>query len=427
MRFRAWMFMALLPALLACSSDDTTEPANQPPTISFTFKPIAVGKGPGSSAILTVAISDPDADDQLVVNWTITRGALTPLNAQQTQARWSIPVTIGMDTVAAVVSDGEATASVEAEIAVGTLKFSNSMQTGWDPAGSPFILEPLNNGITTLSPGQTINMPAGIEILFGTPGGSIQVEGTLNLMGTAANPIVIRPNDRTLRCQSGRGWWEGIRVFGLDGAVVADYTEVWYGRRNVWLREFGSATLTNSVLRCGGEAGVAIGGTGSLSIDNCFIDNNLVDGILIEQESSTQTLTSVSITNSNISINGNTGIRMDIRDVVMNVPITVGFNRIEANFTHGIFLANSVFPDIHNNHFESNGLSGGTSNLWLDLGYPGGVTFNSLDCTNNFWGAVFADSIGIAATIRDRWDAPAAVGTYVLVDPWLNTSPVPSP
>jgi hypothetical protein len=323
------------------------------------------------------------------------------------------------------VSDGEDSASIVEEIRVGTRLAVETLDGSYPVVNSPYILAlPAAASGTTIRVTGALTLQEGVEILFDVPGGTLSLEGgaVFSSQGTADNPIVIRPNDRTLRCQNGRGWWVGVLATGTS-RIVFDHTAISYGERNINLRESSSAVLTNSDFKCSSEASVEIASGGSLVMDNCEVTNNASVGVGVRSQTSI-TPDSVVITNSNISINGNMGIRMELRDAAMASDIRVEMNRLEFNFTHGVYLTNQVFPKIHNNHFESNGLSGGLSNLRLQPPYPAGVPFDTLDATSNYWGGSFTNQADVDATIHDSLD-DAGIGTRIKTNPWLNQSPLP--
>ena len=123
-----------------------------------------------------------------------------------------------------------------------------------------------------------------------------------------------------------------------------------------------------------------------------------------------------------LSFNGNAGIRMDLNDFTNVAPIKVEFNQIEFNGSHGISLANSVFPEIHYNAFKGNGETT-VSNLFLTSGYPDPVVLAQLNAACNFWGAAAANQATIDGSIRDSLDT-STVHTRVVSSPWLNASPI---
>jgi len=413
--------------ILACSSssDNGTPPVNQPPTISFTFPALVVPKA--STADLTVSVSDPDGDN-LSVAWQITRGTLTPQNTKKTINRWSVPATAGVDTVRVQVSDGTATRSVTAQIKVGTL-FTNQNAPGvFAKAGSPYIVDlPGADPRLLVAAGSVTSIEAGVELYMDTPGSYINVLGDLTAHGTPSMPVVIRPNNRLLSCAgTDRGWWDGIVAatdIGAASSVDFDYVEIWYAKAGVRVRDNSLALIRNCKIRCSGDAGALMEGSGSLRVFDSEVTDGLSDGIRLAAFVSLPD--SVRIEGCKLNYNGSAGIRMDLHDNFETVPIQVEFNDIAFNKSHGISLANAVFPNIHYNSFRGNG-DETVSNLFLQGGYPGGVAYPELDATCNFWGSATNDQAVVDAVIRDILDT-STVNTRVISSPWLNVSPLVTP
>jgi hypothetical protein len=267
---------------------------------------------------------------------------------------------------------------------------------------------------------------AGTEILLDTPFMTIDVTGSLTAQGTSAEPIVIRPNQRGQLCGDERGWWEGIKVSTFTppgGTLQLDYTEVWYGQYGVRFRDGANGVIRDSVIRCSGQAGVVMEGSGTLLLEDTEVSNSRVAGVVV---GAIVTLPSaVTIDGCDISFNGDTGLVVDLDDALQNVPVTVEYTKFELNAVHGILLARKSFPDIHYNHFFSNGVqSNAISSIFLADGYPNGALVTQLDATCNFFGAATASQATIDASIRDSLDSPGLVGTRVVTNPWLNESPL---
>jgi len=414
-----------MPLIFSCAGSETVEPVNQPPTIQFTYEKIAVRKGVPTD--LSVAVSDPDGDP-LTVTWEITSGTLESRNSANTVMRWRPPNTTGMDTVVVRVSDGEYSETIDEELKRGTYyQFPVTMPDfEFNKADSPWIFD---SDVTTVDVpgGVTVTIDAGVEIYIEKRGLAITVIGTLESNGTESEWVKIHPNDRTIRCGGERGWWEGIRVLSdatYSGQVNFQYTEVWYGVKNVDQSSGdGHANLQNCRILCGREAGIAMGGTGTLTLDRCEISNNRSHGISIS--SRTQLPTNVVITNCDISNNGDSGIFLDIDDLLQQVPITIRYNLIESNGVNGIWITNAAWPTIENNDIWLNNHST-ASNVRLSTPYPNNVSvpadWDSLRVPNNWWGGSFdpQDVSYIEATIWDR-NENSAIGTWVIVEPWQNT------
>ncbi len=422
----------LLPLLLNCGGTETTEPINQAPSITFTFTEITVRNNLLHD--LTVAVSDPEGDP-LTVTWDITNGTLTPQNSGKTIMRWDPPNSPGTDTVTVSVTDGEFTETVTEEIKRGTF-FTMGVGTGdmlFTAADSPYIIR--SNVITpSIGVSGTFTVEAGVEWYITKDGGgtseieTIEVEGTLVMNGTQENPILVRPNDRTLRCGGGRGWWEGFRLTPT-GIANLTYAEISYGVYNLHLASGnGSATLQNCRLLCSQSAGIKMDNNGTLTVDDCQISDNANHGIDIS--SLVGLPTNVVITDNHIRSNGHTGISMDLYDADQVVPIAIRRNRIEFNASNGIALSHAVWPTIENNDIMRNN-TGTLSNIRLRVPFPdAGIAgtiipadWDSLMTPNNYWGGEFqpGEVNFIELGIWDSSDV-AGVGTRVIVTPWQNDS-----
>ena len=129
---------------------------------------------------------------------------------------------------------------------------------------------------------ETLDVDAGVEMRFSQDGNiSTFSGGVLHLNGTAAQPIVLTANSRTLA----PGQWRGLNLGGRDVSHVLRFTTVEYaGRGNVPAIKFTGAN-TNPVL------------------DHLTVQLNLVDGIELNDAAPT-------IKDSSILQNGGTGLRL---------------------------------------------------------------------------------------------------------------------
>ena len=414
----------VIPLVVGCAGTETPETVNQAPTIEYTSTEIAVDYT--QNAVLTVSISDPDGDP-LTVTWKITSGTLS--GSSKTERTWNPPRSPGTDTLTVSVSDGELSDSIKEIIKRGTRRTASEYDTWtFTKALSPWILDPPTQTIGFGSPNHgTVVIEAGVELYLNTQNLAIEVLGTLESVGTQADTILIRPNDRTLRCADGRGWWEGFRLVTdqvSPGQVDMEYTQVSYGKKNLYVWQGNaSATVRNCRFVCSEEASISMGSHGSLLVENCDISSNESYGIDISSLSSVPA--SVTIINNVIRSNGHTGINMDLLDYSQSLDITIEGNVIKLNSVHGIAMRDAVWATIQNNDFELNNLSD-LSNIWLNAPFPGTVDvpadWDSLMAINNFWGRAYdPGEIGlIQDTIEDKSDNPA-LGTYVIVNPWRDT------
>lgn len=417
-RVRIGILVAAL--FLGCSGSDTgPEPVNQAPTIEFLTEDIVFQAGEDHN--LSVQVRDANADDKLTVKWTITSGANTlfPQNSQNTVMMWKAPSTVGTDTVRVTVSDGQLSAAVEEIVRRGTSTSESQARVRFTKAESPYILAP-DNATGRLGVEGTTTIDPGVELYIDKKGATIDVLGTLISNGTEAEPVLIRPNDRTL--SSGTSWWLGIQArtdAPQTGTVSLNYTEVAYGEYNVRLTEQATADIRNSKLAAAGVAGALISGVGTLTIRDSELTQNSGYGVQVASVSNRPA--SVLITGCEITFNGLGGINLSLPEASESVPITIRRNLIKFNSAHGIYMYNSVRPLISENEIWRNPLVS-ARNIVLTPQYV--VAPATLDVINNFWGGAYTSAAPIKTTIIDSEDT-AAIGILVNVAPWLTTSPLP--
>ena len=425
---RQW-FLAVLAGLVAgCSggSDSGVQPVNRAPTITFTTDRAAVVKSVPTT--LSVSVSDPDGDP-LTVSWTITRGTLTPVNVSRTLMNWTVPATVGIDTINVSVSDGNFTVRITEPIKVGWP--STGAQATFIRSRSPYIvsLDPANP-VFGVDEGLVTTVEAGTEILFENQGTSVEVSGRLETFGTAAEPVVFRPNLRNLKCGDERGWWDGILVFRASGAakageLVLNHTEIWYAMRGVHMINDATASVRGCAIRCSGEYGVLHLGTGALVLTDTEVSNGKVDGVTVGGNVSTALPDSVRMEHCEVRFNERNGVTINIDDQNEIVPILMEYNQIENNLLHGLVLARASFPIVHFNSFVANGVGSGLSNIYLEDEYPNNVPVNMFSATCNYF--ALTTQAAIDATIRDSLDNPGVVFTRVVTNPWLAANPVTTP
>jgi len=412
-------------AVAGCSGGDGVVIVNNPPSIEFTFAPRGVPTA--VPVVLTVDVSDPDEDDHLTVTWDITTGAasLTPQNAEKTEMQWAVPDVPGTHTVTVTVSDGEDSRSVSADIKVGTLRVTSA--GSFPLSGSPYILRPNSSPPKWVVDGTT-TIPAGAELLIDLPSTSLYVLGTLNIQGTPGNPVVIRPNDRTVQCGIDGGWWEGILAtsdgLGHNGVVNLSNVDLSYATDGVALQYTGVANISGSSIRCSYNSGVLHQGTGALVVTDTEIRGGQNHGIMVDKPLLSQP-ESITITGCDIKINAQAGLWVDMDDPSAGTPIVIQDNKFEFNSFAGIFMRRWAWPTIENNAFVSNG--GGSYNIrFAEFHDP--ASPDTIDATCNYWGASVSNESTILNSVYDRRKS-ATVGVFVTVKPWLNEDPfgLPAP
>jgi len=419
---RLFLTALVIPLILGCSGTESPEPVNQAPSITFITTEIVFDFL--RSNTLAVSVSDPDGDP-LSVTWEITSGTLVPAGSQ-TMMEWTPVRSVGDDIVTITVSDGELSDSVTEPLKRGTHMRQDEYNTEtFDFDRSPFIIDPVEETIGFGAIGYgTITIDPGVELYINKRNLAIEVLGTLQSNGTQQDTILIRPNDRTLRCADQRDWWEGFRVISdenNDGQVNMTWTQVSYGVKNLSFQNGSIGNLTNCRFVCSSEAGVLMSSVGTLVVDNCDVSSNRSHGVDV---TSSLIPTSVTITNNLIKSNGHTGINLNLQDIERTLTTVITGNSIQFNSVHGIALTNSAWATIQNNDFILNNLSS-ISNIWLDTPYPGAVfipsDWDTLLATSNYWSRAYdpGQASFIEDTVRDKSDNPT-LGTYVIIAPWEN-------
>jgi len=272
---------------------------------------------------------------------------------------------------------------------IGTI----SDDTTWNLVGSPYIIV----GNITVHDGATLTINPGVEVKF-DGFYSMNVNGTLMAIGTAANRINITSN-RLLPWYSD---WNQINI-GVSGHAEIRYTDIHYGECGIRLQSSGNV-ISNSIISRNGRSldgrGIWIESSSDNIIENNVISYNGFYGVLLKFSSSNNYIrhnhffsnddhaillrasSNNKIENNYIRYNGH-GIRIDsgsqyndvknneIHDELYGISVDWSFNNItnnnvtgSANF--GIYVTGSS-NYISNNFFIDNGNYGihitGSSNI----------------------------------------------------------------
>jgi hypothetical protein len=422
--------VAALGVLVSCGGDEGggVVPVNHPPVITMPFSKVGVVRSAVQPSLvqLSVTVSDPDGDP-IEVTWSVTRGTITPLNAANTLVQWNVPSSVGVDSVTAEASDGTTSRRVVTEIKVGTAFSGSDAPARFEQIRSPYIVTVTGAPPVLAITGSSTVIEPGTELLLETASAVINVADSLIAIGTPSAPIVIRPNVRNLDCGDDRGWWEGIKVDSSNppshGYLALDYAELSYGQFTVRLRDQGSASIRNSIIRCSGQNGVLHEGGGVLLLEDTQVIDGEFDGVAIDSD--TFQPDSILVHGCRISFNGRTGVVLRLNDPLQEAPILIEYSEVRFNAEHGITLENAVFPEIHFNSFFGNGAGSqsGLNSIWLFSGFPVGSSITEIDATCNFWGAPVSSQSVIDAVVRDMQDT-GTVGARVVTNPWSNENPL---
>ena len=406
----------------SCGDDATGPPPNEPPLISLVNPELAVSMG--AIVNLSVNVSDPD-DDPLTVTWTTSGGSLRASDQGKTTMQWTASTTLGVDTIRAVVSDGQISRAVEVEFKIGTKVMADiAGVVNWTLSESPYIVAPPDIGgeirLAVLQ-GSRLNIPAGV-VVYTKPGLIFDVAGRLVCRGTNGNPITFYPNLRVPE----PGAWSGFRVqtanLAPPGFLDMEYTEVAYGFRNVEAIQGTDVYLKNTLLLFASNAGLHFESAGYVKLDGCGVTDNNGHGIWVDGGLAF-TPDSVVVINSEVSVNGLTGITINFDDPFGTVPVRIYHNEILRNILPGIHLLLPVRPLINQNAIYSNdrgrSIPEQRQNIVLEPSFA--AAFPTIDATNNYW--LTTDPLVIAGSIFDKADDPVEINVDVLFEPILTVWP----
>ncbi len=425
MNTKPYLWAMLLLALGCSGGDDggVAPPENRSPNITVDFSKIGVARN--TSTQISASVSDPDGDP-LTITWTATRGTITSLNGANTLVQWSVPATVGVDSITAQVSDGTASKSAKIGIKVGTSFSGGPARTVFLKSQSPYIVSVSGAPPVLVVTDVATTIEAGTELLIETPNSVIDISDSLLAVGAPGDEIVIRPNLRNLTCGDDRGWWQGLKVTSdLEaGHAELNYVQIWYARWAVRLRDSGSATIRNSALRCSSESGVLHEGGGALIVEDTQITDGELDGITLD--TGTFSPDEIEITGCLLKQNSRYGVWANLDDQAGSIPFTIEASNFEFNGQNAIRMSGASNPLIHFNRFDGNGIGQGLIDIYLENGFPIGENFTTISATCNFWGAAMASATPIEARIRDSGDT-ANIVADVVVTPWSNQNPYPNP
>jgi RHS repeat-associated protein len=259
-------------------------------------------------------------------------------------------------------------------ISSGTVAASST----WNNGGSPVKVE----GSITVASGVTLKITKGVR-LTGSP--AMEVHGTLNVEGTAEEPVVFTGSK-----EAAPGEWGHIRFVPGSGASVIDHAELAYGGGGglgIVYVEGSSPTITNSTIRKSYSAGIRVDSGGSPHIAYNNVLGNAGQGIVY---SAAGTTTGEINIHDNFVEGGTDGIYVNITSSGSVVGKNLGANTIIKTTKAALFYKGKDIPgNITGNTLIENAsnvitISSGTvaaSSTWNNGGNPvkveGGITVAS--------------------------------------------------
>ena len=341
---------------------------------------IAMGAIP--PPVLDTPLSPTEANPQSVTGTTTpNRTVRLYVNSdlqQSTQSgsdgRFTFPATFidGVNTLYSTQYDGSEESAPSNTITIHYTNALSRTQGGrlnqdavWTPgSGEPYVITTnliVSNGVTlTLKAGTTLKFASGVRL---------QVNGTLKVEGTEANPVTFTSNSASPAARD----WNGIRIDSDATNVVIDHAVIEYATNGVFFNTNSTGTVRDSLVRHH-SIGVyfSTASTGTLT-RNLIQDNT--QGILVREQATPH------ITDGN--------------EITANVHGLYAQGNEDAAQNPNPIVTSNSFHDNSGYHYRTN-----------RFGAPATTT---LDATGNWWGTT--DPIAIAAKIYDYHDNPSASPT----------------
>ncbi|HBQ18170.1 MAG TPA: hypothetical protein DEF51_45955, partial [Myxococcales bacterium] len=261
-------------------------------------------------------------------------------------------------------------------------------------AGSPYVIR----GDLTVPAGSTLTIEAGAQLHFetgdlmgsnrDTSRSEITVDGTLNMQGTAASPVVLRA-----RSGISAGTWYGVVISPVAGSADIDHAEIRHARRALESGTPGSVTQVDDVLidSCS-DIGLYIDG-GSASYDRVRISDCVNYGVYVAD--GTPTLDGLYADNTRFGVYVANQAGATIQNAIVRDQGSYGVYASMSSSSDGdvTLLSSTVYNSRYGVYLSAS--SGTTRSL---------VVRNSILTDNTSYGAFRSGSYGrLEVTYTDSW------------------------
>ncbi|MBK8964319.1 MAG: right-handed parallel beta-helix repeat-containing protein, partial [Candidatus Competibacteraceae bacterium] len=263
-----------------------------------------------------------------------------------------------------------------------------NQNTVWTPGnGDPYVI----SSTLQVSVGATFTLQPGTKVKFNN-GNGLQVDGTLVVRGTAAQPVTFTSG----QAAPAAGNWPGIQINGAATNVTIDYAVVEYAAVGILFNDNARGAVGHSTVRSS-TIGVRFNAGSGGTLVSSAVRNNWY-GVQFYPASTG------ALTGNTIRDNAYYGVQVAAKAT----PRITGGNEITAN-NHGLYVAgdgvaaNNPAPVVTGNSLYGNA---GYNYYATSFGAPATTV---LDATGNWWGS--ADPGAIAAKIYDYSDYPSGSPT----------------
>jgi hypothetical protein len=158
---------------------------------------------------------------------------------------------------------------------------SITVDTTFTLAGSPY--EICDTAGLKVQQGATLTIQPGVTVMFDGTGYQFTVEGTLNSLGTAAQPVIITGKTASA------GSWRGLQIAGTGGVKAMlnmDYTTVQYGGGFATAEiyaDLADVTINHSQIQSSLKNGLELTNNASFTVQNTSFTNNVQDAMTIHE------------------------------------------------------------------------------------------------------------------------------------------------
>ncbi len=230
----------------------------------------------------------------------------------------------------------------------------------------------------TINNGATVTIGKGTTILF-TGKYSITLDGAIQAIGTADEPIIFTASDLTNFSSTtiDQGGWSGIRIISTaqtNDSTIFDYCKFYYGK----------ASGTTDMDQSGGA--ICIYNYPLVRISHSLFASNFAwykGGALYVESSSISFTNNIVVNNTVDPVNKGNGGGMYIEDSPINfVSNTVANN--EAKYGGGLFVYSTSAPSFKNSIFYGNTLVGYSNGSQIHLLLTNNVVMKNCDLQGGY-------------------------------------------
>lgn len=398
------LLIFLLSAPMISGCEKSIEFNNAPPGSINITKDVCYLATEGTVELCGVA-EDPEGDD-ITYKWTVAEGDMYPASGEAACIYWTAPSEPGVYELVLTVSDGIDSSSKTVEIEVGeevekALGEIRLVNNGY------FYMISADIPMEVLSATDFV-IEAGVTLVFGNRPGGLRIEGSFRSLGTASDPVNIKPNS----CPDDPGVWSGIVFAGSSADAHLRHTNI-SGTADGGIYALDHATVrldTCSVVNSIGR-GIIAEDNSTLYMRGCKVWENsggleLSDSYIRIEDCSIRYNTSYGL-----MLLGGTGYGFDA---------VIGGSTIANNEGDGFHLEENADPVV-------NGCA-----IFLNESQPGigyavklYTPFSEdiiIDFTGNYWG--FTNEAAIEQVIFDGNIPGSGIDATVDFSGWLTSSPV---